>query len=228
VVVYWLSDTPPSPVPAHTVDGKPLVVIAAANLPLLAIRAQEYRALCQIHSRESTLQSDKVALREVRHRRLQLKQLLDDTLAQAFNFATHHNACWVEGKPYAIGSVTDFNALLSAVCDRTYPQTPILWNELINRRTLTTQGAKARRILIEAMLENPDAERLNLEGYGPEVAMYFSVLQQTGIHRQTQGEWGFYPPLPSPPEPSPPEPSPPAPLPRGKGSLAPPSPTLGY
>ncbi|MFH7241628.1 MAG: hypothetical protein ACHWZW_02150 [Spirulina sp.] len=220
VVVYWLSDAPPSPVPAHTVDGKPLVVIAAANLPLLAIRAQEYRALCQIHSRESALQSDKVALREVRHRRLQLKQLLDDTLAQAFNFATHHNACWVEGQPQDIGSVTDFNALLSAVCDRTYPQTPILWNELINRRTLTTQGAKARRILIEAMLENPDAERLNLEGYGPEVAMYFSVLQQTGIHRQAQGEWGFHPP----------EPSPPAPLPRGEGSQenpAPPSPKVG-
>ena len=217
VVVYWLSDAPPSPVPSHTVDGKPLVVIAAANLPLLAIRAQEYRALCQIHSRESALQSDKVALREVRHRRLQLKQLLDDTLAQAFNFATHHNACWVEGKPHDIGSVTDFNALLSAVCDRTYPKTPILWNELINRRTLTTQGAKARRILIEAMLENPDTDRLGLEGYGPEVAMYFSVLQQTGIHRQVQGVWGFYPP----------EPSPTTPLPRGEGSLAPPSPILG-
>jgi hypothetical protein len=201
-VVYWLSETAPSSLPAHTVDGKPLVVIAAANLPLLAIRAQEYRALCQIYSRESALQSDKVALREVRHRRLQLKQLLDDTLTQAFNFGTHHNACWVDGKPHDIGSVTDFNALLSVVCDRTYPQAPILWNELINRRTLTTQGAKARRVLLEAMLEQPEIERLGLEGYGPEVAMYYSVLQQTGIHRQEQGEWGFYPPassLPSPP-----------------------------
>ena len=205
VVVYWLSEAPPSPVSAHTVDGKPLVVIAAANLPLLAIRAQEYRALCQIYNRESALQSDKVALREVRHRRLQLKQLLDDTLTQAFNFGTHHNACWVEGKPHEIGTVTDFNALLSVVCDRTYPQTPILWNELINRRTLTTQGAKARRVLLEAMLEQPEVERLGLEGYGPEVAMYSSVLQQTGIHRQEQGEWGFYPPLPSSPQP----PSPP-------------------
>ncbi|MGB3138778.1 MAG: hypothetical protein WBB18_18355, partial [Nodosilinea sp.] len=203
VVAYWLSETAPSSVPAQTVDGKPLVVIAAANLPLLAIRAQEYRALCQIYSRESALQSDKVALREVRHRRLQLKQLLDDTLTQAFNFGTHHNACWVEGKPHKIGSVTDFNALLSVVCDRTYPQTPILWNELINRRTLTSQGAKARRLLLEAMLEQPEVERLGLEGYGPEVAMYYSVLQQTGIHRQEQGEWSFYPPPSSPRPPSP-------------------------
>nr|WP_239124668.1 hypothetical protein [Leptolyngbya sp. CCY15150] len=197
VVAYWLSETTPSSVPAQTIDGKPLLVIAAANLPLLTIRAKEYRALCQIYSRESALQSDKVALREVRHRRLQLKQLLDDTLSQAFNFGTHHNACWVEGKPQGIGSVTDFNALLSAVCDRTYPKTPVLWNELINRRTLTSQGAKARRVLLEAMLEQPEIERLGLEGYGPEVAMYYSVLQQTGIHRQELDEWGFYPPRPS-------------------------------
>jgi hypothetical protein len=194
VVVYWLRDEAPPKIPAQTSDGKPLVVITAANLSLLSIRAQEYRALCQIQSRESALQSDKVALREVRHRRVQLKQLLDETLTQAFNFGTHHNDCWVQGKPTEIGSITDFNALLSAVCDRTYPQTPILWNELINRRTLTSQGAKARRVLLEAMLEHSEEERLGLEGYGPEVAMYYSLLQQTGIHRQEQGEWSFFPP----------------------------------
>lgn|GEM_PF-84387 len=212
IVVYWLHDEPPATIPAQTADGKPLVIIAAANLSLLSIRAQEYRALCQIQSRESALQSDKVALREVRHRRVQLKQLLDETLTQAFNFGTHHNACWVQGEAIEISSLTDFNALLSTVCDRTYPQTPILWNELINRRTLTSQGAKARRELLEAMLEHPEQEHLGLSGYGPEVAMYYSVLQQTGIHRQEQGEWGFYPPLPSSPQP---------PSPQGEGGVSP-------
>jgi methylphosphotriester-DNA--protein-cysteine methyltransferase len=53
--------------------------------------------------------------------------------------------------------------------------------------------------------------------------MYYSVLQQTGIHCQNQGEWGFYPPEPSSPQP----PSPRtgeggvtqsgSPLPRGEG-----------
>jgi hypothetical protein len=183
-------------VPAVTAEGKPLVVIAAAHLSRLQIRAEEYRALCQIHSREGALQSDKVALREVRHRRVQLKQLLDETLTQAFNFGVHQNRCWVQGVVTAVGSMTDFNALLSAVCDRTYPETPILWNELINRRTLTSQGAMARRVLLEAMLDRGQRQRLGLEGYGPEVAMYYSLLQQTGIHRQERGEWGFFPPLP--------------------------------
>jgi hypothetical protein len=46
------------------------------------------------------------------------------------------------------------------------------------------------------MLKNADQPRLGLDGYGPEVAMYGSVLEATGIHRQDGGEWGFYPPLP--------------------------------
>jgi len=200
VVVYWLREEPPAQVPATTADGKPLVLITAADLSRLRVRAQEYRALCQIQSREGALQSDKVALREVRHRRVQLKQVLDETLTQAFNLGLHHNRCWVQGVVRQVDSMGDFNALLSVLCDRTYPQTPILWNELINRRTLTSQGAMARRVLLEAMVERAQRERLGLEGYGPEVAMYYSLLQQTGIHRQEQGEWGFFPPLPLPGE----------------------------
>lgn len=75
-----------------------------------------------------------------------------------------------------------------------YPQGLVLDNEFINRRELTSQGAKARRVLIEAMLEHGNQERLALEGYGPEVAIYYSVLEATGIHGSENGEWGFYPP----------------------------------
>jgi hypothetical protein len=82
------------------------------------------------------------------------------------------------------------------LCDRIYDKGAVLDNELINRRELTSQGAKARRELIEAMLKDADKERLGLEGYGPEVAMYGSVLEATGIHRQEVGEWSFHPPLP--------------------------------
>lgn len=89
--------------------------------------------------------------------------------------------------------VTDFNAKLSEVCDRAYPKTPILWNELINRRQLTSQGAKARRELLEAMIECSDQEKLGLTGYGPEVSMYYSLLGETGIHREEDEEWGFFP-----------------------------------
>ena len=141
------------------------------------------------------MQTDGVARREVRHRLVQAKRLLDETLSQAFSVADRQNICWIEGQPESIGHITAFNTKLSDICDQVYSKSLILWNELINRRELTSQGAKARRLLIEAMLACSDQERLGLQGYGPEVSMYFSMLGETKIHRQEEGNWGFYPPL---------------------------------
>jgi hypothetical protein len=53
---------------------------------------------------------------------------------------------------------------------------------MLNRTDVTSQGAKARRLLLEAMIENGGEPDLGLEGYGPEVAMYRAFLQHTGLH----------------------------------------------
>ncbi|MFP4124636.1 MAG: hypothetical protein ACLFWI_27300, partial [Coleofasciculus sp.] len=200
-VGYWVDDVETrhgaslhAQVPAVTDDGKPLVLLGAAKLDVLRLRSREYAALKAIQDTASELQSDGVARKEVRFRVVQAEQLLDETLAQAFEMTGNDQPCWVQGEAERIGHITDFNAKLSDLCDRVYDQSPILWNELINRRDLTSQGAKARRELITAMVERGSQERLGLEGYGPEVSMYYSLLGETGIHRQEEGEWDFYPP----------------------------------
>ncbi|MEQ9239037.1 MAG: hypothetical protein RIG66_33685 [Coleofasciculus sp. E2-BRE-01] len=193
-VGYWVDDESPTQVPAVTDDRKPLVLLGAAKLDVLRLRSREYAALKAIQDTASELQSDGVARKEVRFRVVQAEQLLDETLAQAFEMTGNDQQCWVQGEAERIGHITDFNAKLSEVCDRVYDQSPILWNELINRRDLTSQGAKARRELITAMVERGNQEKLGLEGYGPEVSMYYSLLGETGIHRQEEGEWDFYPP----------------------------------
>ncbi|MEQ9549136.1 MAG: hypothetical protein RIM23_05915 [Coleofasciculus sp. G3-WIS-01] len=194
LIACWLDEELPSQPPALTADEKPLIVLCARKLGILRIRALEFAALEKIQSSAAQLQTDAVARREVQYRLFETKRLLDESLSQAFDVAVNQNVCWIQGKRETIRHATDFNAKLSDVCDRVYPETPILWNELINRRELTSQGAKARRELIEAMLENAEVEKLGLTGYGPEVAMYYSLLGETGIHRQEEDGWGFYPP----------------------------------
>ena len=194
LVGYWLNPEHPEQVPTTTQDGKPFILLTASNLNVLKIRAQEFAALRKIQTSATQLQTDGVARREVRHRLVQAKRLLDEALNQTFDLASPETVCWVEGNQEPIQHTTDFNAKLSEVCDRVYHKTPILWNELINRRELTSQGAKARRELIEVMLERSTQERLGLEGYGPEVAMYYSVLGETGIHQLDGEEWNFQPP----------------------------------
>jgi hypothetical protein len=196
LIAYWLDTASFESVPPHTADGKPLIVITVANLELLRMRSEDFLALKKIWKDAPELQTDGVAKREVRQRLVEAEQLLNETVTLAFNWSAQKNTCWIDGQLTAIESSRSFQSALSDLCDRIYDKGAVLDNELINRRELTSQGAKARRELIEAMLKNADKERLGLEGYGPEVAMYGSVLEATGIHRQKANEWGFHPPLP--------------------------------
>ncbi len=197
LIAYWLDTASFGSVPACTADGKPLIVITVANLELLRIRSEDFLALKQIWKNAPELQTDGVAKREVRQRLVEAEQLLNETVALSFNGSARNNTCWIDGKLTAIESDRGFQSALSDLCDRTYFQGLVLDNELINRRELTSQGAKARRELIEAMLTNADKPSLGLAGYGPEVAMYRSVLEATGIHRQENNVRGFYPPAPT-------------------------------
>ncbi|MGK7953520.1 MAG: hypothetical protein AB4368_33235 [Xenococcaceae cyanobacterium] len=194
VIGYWINDDLPTSVPQSTIDGKPLIILCAAKLDLLRIRAREYAALKKIQINASELQTDGVARREVRYRLAEAEKLLYESLQYAFELTNESNICWIQGQQETISSITDFNAQLSLVCDRVYHQSPTIWNELINRRSLTSQGAKARRELIEAMIERSDLKKLGLEGYGPEVTIYHSLLGETGIHKEKDGYWDFYPP----------------------------------
>jgi hypothetical protein len=194
LIGYWVDDDDPASVPQATADGKPLIILCAAKLDLLRIRAREYAALKKIQNTASELQTDGVARREVRYRVAEAEQLLYETLQSSFELANESNLCWIQGQQETINNITDFNAKLSQVCDRLYHKSPIIWNELINRRELTSQGAKARRELIEATIECSNQEKLGLEGYGPEVTMYHSLLGETKIHKEVDGYWDFYPP----------------------------------
>ena len=98
------------------------------------------------------------------------------------------------GQPTPITSRRGLNEYLSTICDSVYSKTPILRNELINRRQISSQAASARKKLIAGMLNSQHLEKLNINGYPPEMSIYLSLLFDTGIHRHVSGVWGFHPP----------------------------------
>ena len=73
------------------------------------------------------------------------------------------------------------SAPLSEALDIMFSSTPIFRNEMINRTTLTTQGSKARRVVLQAMIENESEPDLGLVGDGPEVSIFRAVLKHTGL-----------------------------------------------
>ena len=99
-----------------------------------------------------------------------------------------------KGKRLNINSQRELNDLLSKICDQVYSKTPILKNELINRRKISGTVTAARRELIQHMLENGNQIDLNIKGYPPKMSIYRSLLLNSGIHRRKYRIWGFHPP----------------------------------
>jgi hypothetical protein len=190
VIVYWVGPVSPEPVPATCVDERPLVVVPARTLSLLEAAARELAALESL-DKKGTLQNDGVAKREVRQRLAIARRGLGDALSTAFS-PGEDLRFWVLGTR-RIG--TGLNAALSEACAEAYPQAPVIWNELINRRQLTSQAVRARQMLIAALLNSLERERLGFLGHGPEVTMYASLLERTGIHRQGPDGWRIERPI---------------------------------
>lgn len=73
------------------------------------------------------------------------------------------------------------SAKLSDICVATYPNTPIINNESINKDSLPTVAINSRSKLISALLENELNVNLGLTGTGQDVSFMRSTLIQTGI-----------------------------------------------
>ena len=99
-----------------------------------------------------------------------------------------HPCVWVRtGRTFRLGGERQLQATLSAVCDEVFRSAPEVWNELLNRRKPSAAAVRGLRLLLAAMMENADRDRLGIEGTPAEFGMYASVLRATGMHRPAGG-----------------------------------------
>lgn len=193
LIGYWVDDTAPVLVPKQTADQKSLVLVEVGEVQTMRQRALELMALKHVQNEAVELQSDGIARREVRYRITQARQMLDEVFASAIE-GDNAVRCWFDGQAENLRLRKALNPRLSDLCDDVYNHSLTLLSEMVNRQELTSQGSKARRQVIEAMIEQADVERLGLSGDGPEVSVYYSVLGRTGIHRAEAGVYGFHAP----------------------------------
>ncbi len=182
LIVHWVGANVPKVLPKSIADDKPLILLVPKHIERLHGAYQEYAALRRVQKESPQLQTDGVARREVRERLLHARTVLNDIVSQVFGRRLEDCAVYVNAQQLTIDSSRALNKLVSELCDQTYAKGLELRNELLNRRELTSQGAKARRLLIEHLLDDGSKERLGIEGYGPEYSMYASAVRETGIH----------------------------------------------
>ncbi|MFV9507729.1 MAG: ATP-binding protein [Oscillochloridaceae bacterium umkhey_bin13] len=147
-------------------------------------------ALRSILEKQPELEHDRAARLEVTARLEEARQTLEEAISTTYG--PGESAWYWRGQAHAARTDRQRDHLLSDACDATFHAAPRLWNELIVRRQLSSAATKARRNLVERMLEHAHLAQLGLEGFPPERAIYESILRQGGIHRQdADGVWRF-------------------------------------
>jgi hypothetical protein len=191
-VVYALDERARKVLTAST-HSKPVIVASANNVDRLIELAAETAALLQIVESDEAVAEDWVARRELRERVAMAREALSAEFEATLG-RSGHVTYTAAGNGETLDGSRGLSPLLSEICDAVYDATPIVRNEMLNRRELTSQGAKARRDLLEAMVDRRDKPRLGLEGYGPERAMYEAVLFAPGLHVERAAQWLFHAP----------------------------------
>lgn len=181
-----------------------LIQSTAAQTPIVAALPHDIfdlRELCHelnclswVADHTPELAADRTARRELTARLAAAEQNLRQYLEWLYSPSSEGCAWYCRGSRISLTNARQLNDLLSQVCDEVYSATPHWRNELINRSSLSSSAAAARRNLIEAMFDFPEKELLGFEGNPPERSMYETLLKASRLHRKQGGEVGFHPP----------------------------------
>ena len=159
--------------------AKPIAAAIPGDVSALDTAAREVAAV-HVALDDPSVTDDWVARRELSERLAQTRTALDRALTDSFSSDSCRWELLVPEERELQGGRG--SAALSDAADDIYRDTPRVRNEMLNRAELTSQGAKARSLLLKAMIEHGTEPDLGMQGYGPEVAMYRAFLQRTGLH----------------------------------------------
>ena len=167
------------------VAAKPVVAAIPTEVTELKESAYEVAAVL-LALEDPAVEVDWVARRELSERLAQSRAAFDRVSVDTFNTETCKWVLLGAGDGLELRPGRGSSAL-SQACDEVYHSTPAVGNEMLNRTDLTTQGSKARRLLLEGMIEHGDERDLGFTGYGPEMAMYRAFMERSNIHVSKQG-----------------------------------------
>jgi len=134
----------------------------------------------------SRRQVDPWGLRFVEQQLSAARRYIEVTLVSQLetDFGGICSSWFYEGEKLENSGGLNASQVCSIVFDKLYSATPILKNELINRRKLSSAIVLARQRLVEMALANPKDAVFGIEGYPPERLIYSSIAVASGLHKE--------------------------------------------
>jgi len=196
-IVYLLADTyedlDEARKLASTFDDE-RIIFAIPNEPLpLRDAAIEVRALQRMQQDKELIESDPIALAEL-HQMTDdalehLQKLVDRLVTPSANGPKWYYRC----EQFAGVNSIELRSSLSSIMGRLFKKTPLINNEMINRKKPTPALVNARKKLTMAILERHGRERLGLDGFFPDRSMFNTVLLHTGLYAKDESSerWSY-------------------------------------
>lgn len=172
-------------------NNSTLILGLCSNSADIGEFAREFSAIEHVKNSNPDLAGDAVARREVMTRLVTIQGLLETSVTRAFD-----SALWFrKGQKPALYKHKDLNGLASHLADEIFPQTPIIFNELLNRKKPSGTANGAQKILMKRMIQNAGEPRLGIVGFPAEGGLYASVLEATCLYADGVDGWTLNSPL---------------------------------
>lgn len=166
----------------ETFKETPNIVICVSKLPFVSYDLLK-RAVAISQLKEEN-KSDSDYLRELeifeednKHR---IRTVIDDLFGSSSKQSEFYNC----NGQIEITNNMSLSRELSEICGQLYHLTPVINNEMVNKRVLNSQNMKGRDIVVAWILENSDKNEIPpISGYGPEVSIFNSAFKRTGLYK---------------------------------------------
>lgn len=153
-------------------------------------QATELATLEHVARTKPELEGDAVARREIDARLRQLRSDVESALRDAFVYARWH----FRGERFDVTPGEGLSPLASVVCRKVFSKAPRIHSELVNRDSLSSNAAKAQRLLLHRMISYGSRPNLDYDGYPADAGLYYTVVAELGIHQVKGKDATFIPP----------------------------------
>lgn len=191
IVAYWIGEgeleTQQWPDPA--------VVVRARDDSLLVEASMEAAALYRILTERRDRELDWVARQELAERLSEAQVRARLAFAAIFDLQDQAVTLMHPGGE-ALARNPRISRVISDLCDRLYSSAPQIRSEMLSRDGLTSQAARGRRDLLEALVVGQREPHFGIAGFGPDRAMYEAVFGFGRLHVQDGNGWILVAPAP--------------------------------
>ena len=132
---------------------------------------------CKVESKEGPHFFDELEVYEE-----DLQRRIRSIIDVMYSPSSEHSHFYNCNGEFAVSRQTELNQEISNVCAACYSMTPIINNEMVNKRQLNAQNTKARDLVIDWLLQHSEDTVIPcMDGYGPEVSIFKSAFKHTGL-----------------------------------------------